>query len=189
MALNSIQIATAIGERLLKLRDGKSLANKVSDLKARLTEVRTELPVTRGLVFCAGCPHNTSTILPDGARGFSGIGCHWMAQFMDRAVEGYTHMGAEGANWIGEAKFSTCNHVFQNIGDGTYNHSGIMSVRAAIGSGINMTYKILYNDAVALTGGQLHDGGMDAYDIVAEVAYSQMQNGQVIVNFKKPVLS
>lgn len=169
LALNSVQIAAAIGERLLSLRGGKSLANKVSDLKARLTEVRTDLPVTRGLVFCAGCPHNTSTILPEGARGFSGIGCHWMAQFMDRTVEGYTHMGAEGSNWIGEAKFSTCDHVFQNIGDGTYNHSGIMSVRAAVGAGINMTYKILYNDAVALTGGQLHDGGMDAYDIVAEV--------------------
>ncbi len=169
LALNSVQIAAAIGERLLSLRGGKSLANKVSDLKARLTETREELPVTRGLVFCAGCPHNTSTILPDGARGFSGIGCHWMAQFMDRTVEGYTHMGAEGSNWIGEAKFSTCDHVFQNIGDGTYNHSGIMSVRAATGSGINMTYKILYNDAVALTGGQVHDGGLDAYDIVAEV--------------------
>ncbi|MBL4751909.1 MAG: indolepyruvate ferredoxin oxidoreductase family protein [Amylibacter sp.] len=169
MALNSVQIAAAIGERLLTLRGGKTLANKVSDLKARLTETRTELPVTRGLVFCAGCPHNSSTILPTGARGFSGIGCHWMAQFMDRAVEGYTHMGAEGSNWIGEAKFSTCDHVFQNIGDGTYNHSGIMSVRAAVGAGINMTYKILYNDAVALTGGQSHDGGMDAYDIVAEV--------------------
>jgi len=172
LALNSVQIAAAIGERLLTLRGGKSLENKVSDLKARLTEVREELPVARGLVFCAGCPHNTSTILPDGARGFSGIGCHWMAQFMDRGVEGYTHMGAEGSNWIGEAKFSTCDHVFQNIGDGTYNHSGIMSVRAAVGAGINMTYKILYNDAVALTGGQLHDGGLDAYDIVAEVLAS-----------------
>ncbi len=169
LALNSVQIAAAIGERLLVLKGGKLLANKVNDLQARLTEIRDELPVARGLVFCAGCPHNTSTILPEGARGFSGIGCHWMAQFMDRTVEGYTHMGAEGANWIGEAKFSTCDHVFQNIGDGTYNHSGIMSVRAAVGSGINMTYKILYNDAVALTGGQLHDGGMDAYDIVAEV--------------------
>jgi indolepyruvate ferredoxin oxidoreductase len=169
LALNSVQIAAAMGERLLTLKGGKSLANKVSDLKARLTEVRTELPVTRGLVFCAGCPHNSSTILPTGARGFSGIGCHWMAQFMDRGVEGYTHMGAEGSNWIGEAKFSTCDHVFQNIGDGTYNHSGIMSVRAAVGSGVNMTYKILYNDAVALTGGQVHDGGLDAYDIVAEV--------------------
>jgi indolepyruvate ferredoxin oxidoreductase len=172
LALNPVQIASAIGQRLLTTKSGKSLENKVSDLNARLIETRTELPVARGLVFCAGCPHNSSTILPEGARGFSGIGCHWMAQFMDRGVEGYTHMGAEGSNWIGEAKFSTCDHVFQNIGDGTYNHSGIMSVRAAIGANINMTYKILYNDAVALTGGQLHDGGMDAYDIVAEVLAS-----------------
>lgn len=172
LALNPVQIASAIGQRLLTLKGGKSLENKVSDLNARLSETRTELPVARGLVFCAGCPHNSSTVLPEGARGFSGIGCHWMAQFMDRGVEGYTHMGAEGSNWIGEAKFSTCDHVFQNIGDGTYNHSGIMSVRAAIGAGVNMTYKILYNDAVALTGGQVHDGGMDAYDIVAEVLAS-----------------
>ncbi len=169
MALNAVQIAAAIGQRLLTLKGGQSLENKVSDLKARLSETRIELPVARGLVFCAGCPHNSSTVLPAGARGFSGIGCHWMAQFMDRGVEGYTHMGAEGSNWIGEAKFSTCDHVFQNIGDGTYNHSGIMSIRAAAGAGVNMTYKILYNDAVALTGGQLHDGGMDAYDVVAEV--------------------
>ena len=169
MALNAVQIASAVGQRLLTLKGGQSLENKVSDLKARLSETRIELPVARGLVFCAGCPHNSSTVLPAGARGFSGIGCHWMAQFMGRGVEGYTHMGAEGSNWIGEARFSTCDHVFQNIGDGTYNHSGIMSVRAAVGSGVNMTYKILYNDAVALTGGQVHDGGLDAYDIVAEV--------------------
>lgn len=169
MALNTVQIAAAIGERLLTLSGCNTLKNKVSDLNERLSETRVDLPVERGLVFCAGCPHNSSTILPEGARGFSGIGCHWMAQFMDRGVEGYTHMGAEGSNWIGEAKFSTCDHVFQNIGDGTYNHSGIMSVRAAVGAGVNMTYKILYNDAVALTGGQKHEGDLNAYDVVAEV--------------------
>jgi indolepyruvate ferredoxin oxidoreductase len=169
LALNPIQIAAAIGRRLLSLEGLKPLENKVKSLEVRLSENREDLPVSRGLVFCAGCPHNSSTVLPKNVRGFSGIGCHWMAQFMDRGVDGYTHMGGEGSNWIGEAKFSTCEHVFQNLGDGTYNHSGLMSVRATIGAGINMTYKILYNDAVALTGGQGHDGGLDAYDIVAEL--------------------
>lgn len=169
LALNPIQIAVAIGKRLLSFEGIGPLENKVKALEARLYDKRENLTVSRGLVFCAGCPHNSSTVLPKNARGFSGIGCHWMAQFMDRGVDGYTHMGGEGANWIGEAKFSTCDHVFQNLGDGTYNHSGLMSVRAAIGAGINMTYKILYNDAVALTGGQGHDGGLDAYDIVAEL--------------------
>lgn len=169
LSLKPVQIAAAIGERLIDLPNGKSLQNKLRDVQARLTIKKEDLPVTRGLVFCAGCPHNSSTVLPEGARGFAGIGCHWMVQQMNRNVEGYTHMGAEGANWIGEAKFSTCDHVFQNIGDGTYNHSGLLAIRAACGAGVNITYKILYNDAVALTGGQKNDGDLDAYDIVAEV--------------------
>ena len=115
--------------------------------------------------FCAGCPHNSSTVLPEGARGYAGIGCHWMAQFMDRNVEGNTHMGGEGANWIGEACFSTRRHVFQNIGDGTFNHSGLMAIRAAVAADVNITYKVLYNDAVAMTGGQTHEGGMTPVEI------------------------
>lgn len=99
--------------------------------------------------------------LPEGARGYAGIGCHWMSQMMDRSTEGYTHMGGEGGNWIGEAPFSSRSHVFQNLGDGTYNHSGLMAVRAAIAAGVNITYKILYSDAVAMTGGQSHEGGWD----------------------------
>ena len=120
--------------------------------------------------FCAGCPHNTSTVVPEGMRGYAGIGCHYMAIFMDRKVDGYTHMGGEGANWIGEAKFSTRGHMFQNLGDGTYNHSGLQAIRAAIGSGVNMTFKLLYNDAVAMTGGQTHEGGLDVYQILREVS-------------------
>ena len=112
--------------------------------------------------FCAGCPHNSSTVLPEGARGYAGIGCHWLAQFVPgRKTEGSTHMGGEGANWIGEAPFSKRTHVFQNIGDGTYNHSGLMAIRHAANSGVNITYKILFNDAVAMTGGQKNDGGLD----------------------------
>ncbi len=118
--------------------------------------------------FCAGCPHNSSTTVPEGARAYAGIGCHYMVQWMGRETEGYTHMGGEGANWIGEAPFSTRPHVFQNLGDGTYNHSGLMAIRAAVGAGVNITYKILYNDAVAMTGGQKNDGGLDPERIARE---------------------
>ena len=119
--------------------------------------------------FCSGCPHNSSTKLPEGARAYAGIGCHYMVQWMDRETLGFTHMGGEGANWIGEAPFSTRKHVFQNIGDGTYNHSGIQAIRAAVASNTTMTYKILYNDAVAMTGGQKNDGDLTAHQIAAEL--------------------
>lgn len=163
-ALDPVQIARAIGARA-PCPALKQALDHLPDGKAG----GTELGVARTPYFCAGCPHNTSTRLPDGARGYAGIGCHWMAQSMGRNVEGYTHMGGEGANWIGEARFSTRKHIFQNLGDGTYNHSGLMAIRAAIDSGVNITFKILYNDAVAMTGGQTHEGGMDLYRIAREV--------------------
>src|SRR6202049_4936944 len=103
-------------------------------------------------------------------RAYAGIGCHYMAQWMDRSTQGYTHMGGEGANWIGEAPFSNRNHVFQNLGDGTYNHSGYMAIRAAIASNTNITYKILFNDAVAMTGGQPNDGGLTVPQVARQVA-------------------
>ncbi|MBO6638218.1 MAG: indolepyruvate ferredoxin oxidoreductase family protein [Roseitalea sp.] len=168
-ALNPMQIAVAIGKRVAKHAADRELSARSERLSAMLAEEREELGVERKPYFCAGCPHNSSTVLPDGARGYAGIGCHWMAQFMDREVDGYTHMGGEGANWIGESKFSKRSHVFQNLGDGTYNHSGLMALRAAVGSRTNITFKILYNDAVAMTGGQTHDGGMTVRDIAAEV--------------------
>ncbi|MEE9387759.1 MAG: indolepyruvate ferredoxin oxidoreductase family protein [Paracoccaceae bacterium] len=119
--------------------------------------------------FCSGCPHNTSTKIPKGSRAYAGIGCHYMVQWMDRDTVGFTQMGGEGANWIGEAPFSKREHVFQNLGDGTYNHSGIQAIRAAVAAGTTMTYKILFNDAVAMTGGQPNDGGLDAARIAHEV--------------------
>src|SRR5256885_7841571 len=84
-------------------------------------------------------------------RAYAGIGCHFMSQWMDRNTLGWTHMGGEGGNWIGEALLSKRNHVFQNLGDGTYNHSGYLAIRAAAAAGVNITYKILFNDAVAMT--------------------------------------
>ena len=182
-ALNPVQIATAIGSRLLAKSHELTLESKqdtnititqlqenVDTIHRALKTDREALALQRRPYFCAGCPHNSSTIIPEGTRAYAGIGCHYMVQFMNRATEGYTHMGGEGANWIGESKFSKRKHVFQNIGDGTYNHSGIMAIRAAAGAGTNMTYKILYNDAVAMTGGQAHEGGMTLYDMAKEVA-------------------
>ncbi|MBL8907932.1 MAG: indolepyruvate ferredoxin oxidoreductase family protein [Rhizobiales bacterium] len=157
------QIAIAIGERILKTGDWPQIAAKVAAIKAAQARISNQPDlVTRIPYFCAGCPHNSSTVLPEGARGYAGIGCHWMVQFIpERNTEGSTQMGGEGANWIGEAPFSKRKHVFQNLGDGTYNHSGILAIRAAIASGVNITYKILYNDAVAMTGGQHHDGPLN----------------------------
>ncbi len=165
-------IAIAIGERLNKQVKNEQIAKEVARLKAaqrsvsNLHEAATRIPY-----FCAGCPHNSSTTVPEGGRAYAGIGCHWMAQYVpERRTEGSTHMGAEGANWIGEAPFSKRKHVFQNLGDGTYNHSGILAIRAAAAAGVNITYKILYNDAVAMTGGQGHDGELTVPQIAQQVA-------------------
>jgi indolepyruvate ferredoxin oxidoreductase len=158
-ALDVIAIATCIGDRLLKFSPQPELAARVAQLKEMRQRLsKTEEVTNRRAYFCAGCPHNTSTVIPEGSRAYAGIGCHYMAQWMDRETLGFTHMGGEGANWMGEALFSTRNHVFQNIGDGTYNHSGSLAIRAAIAAGVNVTYKILFNDAVAMTGGQANDG-------------------------------
>jgi indolepyruvate ferredoxin oxidoreductase len=169
-ALDPNDVAICIGERLLRYVSNENLAGRVVRLKeaqaalAQAQDVAVRLPY-----FCSGCPHNTSTVVPEGMRAYAGIGCHFMVQWMDRNTLGFTHMGGEGANWIGEAPFSQRQHVFQNLGDGTYNHSGYMAIRAAIASGVNITYKILYNDAVAMTGGQKNDGGLSVDQIARQV--------------------
>ncbi|HOV03338.1 MAG TPA: indolepyruvate ferredoxin oxidoreductase family protein, partial [Kaistiaceae bacterium] len=169
--LDSGEIAIGLGRRLLAFSTDERLAHRVAALERAAADF-TALPeiADRRAHFCAGCPHNTSTVVPEGARAFAGIGCHYMAQWMERGVEGYTQMGGEGANWVGEAPFSTVGHVFQNLGDGTYNHSGYLAVRAAAAAGVNITYKILFNDAVAMTGGQPNDGGLTVPEIAAQVA-------------------
>ncbi len=169
--INSMEVAKIIGSHLLenKTINIKSYHEKLHKIETNVAKKINSLSSERTPYFCAGCPHNSSTVLPEGARGYAGIGCHWMVQFMDRNTEGFTHMGGEGANWIGESCFTNRNHVFQNIGDGTFNHSGIMSIRAAIASNVNITFKILYNDAVAMTGGQSHEGGMTSIEIAHQL--------------------
>ncbi|WP_071673298.1 indolepyruvate ferredoxin oxidoreductase family protein [Nioella nitratireducens] len=169
-ALDPNDIAVKLGNILIeegrgtdRIRAGITQVNEA--LRAdNAQELATRLPW-----FCAGCPHNTSTKVPEGARGGAGIGCHFMARWMDRNTEAFTHMGAEGVNWVGEAPFSTRKHIFQNLGEGTYNHSGILAIRAALAAGTNITYKILFNDAVAMTGGQHNEGDLQPERIAHEI--------------------
>jgi indolepyruvate ferredoxin oxidoreductase len=170
-ALDSNDVAICIGERLLHYARNDELAANVARLKSAQRALAETVDVAQRVpYFCSGCPHNTSTRVPEDSRAYAGIGCHFMAQWMDRKTLGFTQMGGEGANWIGEAPFSNREHVFQNLGDGTYNHSGYLAIRAAIDAGATMTYKILYNDAVAMTGGQANEGGLNVPQIARQVA-------------------
>ena len=126
--------------------------------------------------FCSGCPHNTSTKVPEGSSATAGIGCHAMATWMDRRTETITQMGGEGMTWVGQAPFTKTPHLFVNLGDGTYSHSGSLALRAAIAAKVNVTYKILANDAVAMTGGQPVEGSLDAARIVRQVAAEGVQH-------------
>lgn len=167
--LDSNQVALAIGSRLLRLKYDQTLAVKVNQLRG-LNEAKTTPPaMLRTPYFCPGCPHNTSTRVPEGSHALAGIGCHFMAQWMDRDTARYTQMGGEGASWIGEAPFSKREHMFQNIGDGTYFHSGLLALRATVSAKVNVTYKILFNDAVAMTGGQSVDGPLTVPRITQQV--------------------
>ncbi|MCZ0962192.1 indolepyruvate ferredoxin oxidoreductase family protein [Paracoccus benzoatiresistens] len=169
-ALDPVLIAQRLGDILVE--EGRR-TDRLEAALSKLSEVRRaeNAPeiATRTPWFCSGCPHNTSTRLPEGSRAYAGIGCHYMVQWMGRETTGFTHMGGEGVNWVGEAPFSKRAHVFQNLGDGTYNHSGSLAIRAAIAAGTNITYKILFNDAVAMTGGQPNEGGLTAQQIAAEL--------------------
>ena len=160
-------IARALVRRLLPLAQGElraQLEARVAFLDAREGAVAKSVPIAvRTPYFCSGCPHNTSTKVPQGSRALAGIGCHYMAQWMDRETSTFTHMGAEGVTWAGAAHFTSEKHVFINIGDGTYFHSGLLAIRAAVSSKVNATYKVLFNDAVAMTGGQRHDGPLNPW--------------------------
>jgi len=170
-ALDPNEIAIALGERILRtIGPSEEIAAHVSRLRqfqAMLVDTRDV--ATRTPYFCSGCPHNSSTKVPEGSVAAAGIGCHYMALWMDRSTSGFTQMGGEGAQWVGQAPFVTRNHIFQNLGDGTYNHSGVLAIRFAKASGANITYKILYNDAVAMTGGQQHEGGLSVEAIAAQL--------------------
>jgi len=160
--LTPARIARVIADRIQKFYVSDSIRARLQFLEEkdrRLEERNTD--IKRVPYFCSGCPHNTSTNVPEGSRALAGIGCHYMVTWMDRSTTTFSHMGAEGVSWIGQSPFSDDDHVFTNLGDGTYFHSGIMAIRASVAAGVNITYKILYNDAVAMTGGQTMDGPLD----------------------------
>jgi len=181
-------IARAIGRRLLRLGvDADTRAH--IEARLALNEAKERSLATAGLDtgdrapwFCSGCPHNTSTKVPEGSRALAGIGCHYMVLWMDRQTSTFTQMGGEGVPWVGQAPFTTEKHVFANLGDGTYFHSGLLAIRQAIAAGVNITYKLLYNDAVAMTGGQTVGERPEGHSVL------QIQKSLVAEGVKKLVI-
>ena len=173
--LTPAMIARVIAQRIERLelqpRTMEKLRARVDWINAKEKALsKPKITLNRVPYFCSGCPHNTSTKVPEGSRATAGIGCHVMAIWMDRSTSTFTHMGGEGVPWIGQAPFTSTKHMFANLGDGTYYHSGILAIRAAVAAKVNITYKILYNDAVAMTGGQPVDGPISPALIAQQVA-------------------
>ena len=165
-------VATAIARRLLRIVPDEEIARRLPRIEREARALQDGMASPSRLPhFCSGCPHNTSTRVPEDSIAVAGIGCHYMATWMDdRDTKTYTQMGGEGATWIGQAPFTETSHVFQNLGDGTYAHSGLLAVRAAVAAGVNMTYKILHNDAVAMTGGQPVEGAITVERMARQLA-------------------
>ncbi|MCE3001407.1 MAG: indolepyruvate ferredoxin oxidoreductase family protein [Xanthomonadaceae bacterium] len=168
--LTPAMIALVIAKRLARFFTSEAIRDRIAFIHAK--EAELALPranFARPAHYCSGCPHNSSTVVPEGSRALGGIGCHYMVTWMDRRTDTFTQMGGEGATWCGQAPFTQEKHVFQNLGDGTYFHSGSLAIRQAIAAKVNITYKILYNDAVAMTGGQPVDGTLSVPDIAHQV--------------------
>ena len=183
VVLEPLEVAQVIGARLRALRlADEALAARLAALGARVEEARARGAegLTRPPYFCSGCPHNTSTRVPDGSVASAGIGCHTMALYMQRSTLPPTQMGGEGMSWVGIAPFTDMPHAFQNLGDGTYFHSGLLAVRAAVTAGVNITYKILVNDAVAMTGGQAVEGQLSVAEISRQLRAERVQEIAVV---------
>jgi indolepyruvate ferredoxin oxidoreductase len=186
--LNPTQIARAIAKRIHGSSQTEAVNRKIEESlnfldKKDLSSEKNSINIERIPYFCSGCPHNISTEVPSGSRAAAGIGCHYMSIWMDRNTETFTQMGGEGANWLGQAPFTTTDHIFVNIGDGTYFHSGILAIRAAVAANVNVTYKILYNDAVAMTGGQSMDGPLDVSSITWQVRAEGVNQISVVSDY------
>ncbi|PXA88483.1 indolepyruvate ferredoxin oxidoreductase family protein [Caulobacter sp. D4A] len=182
-SLSVAEIALAIYDRLPPgphMERARAYLDRVS--AAGVAAVSLAADQARKPFFCSGCPHNTSTKLPEGSRALAGIGCHYMAGFNDPSTDLNTHMGGEGLTWVGAAPFTTEKHVFQNLGDGTYNHSGSLAIRAAVAAGAHITYKLLFNDAVAMTGGQRAESGFTPAQITRQLASEGVSKTVIVVD-------
>ncbi len=181
-------IAKAIAKRLKKLGVPEDVAarmdRRLAEIDARERALAALKVDTGDRIpwFCSGCPHNTSTRVPEGSRALAGIGCHFMAVWMDRSTSTFSQMGGEGVAWVGQAPFTKDAHVFANLGDGTYFHSGLLAIRQAVAAGVNITYKVLYNDAVAMTGGQQVGERPEGHSVL------QIQKSLVAEGVKKLVI-
>jgi indolepyruvate ferredoxin oxidoreductase len=181
--LSPARIGRAIASRIARFYTSDRIKARLAFLEAKERALATpRVTVARTPYFCAGCPHNTSTRVPEGSRATAGIGCHFMVVWMDRETATFTHMGAEGVPWIGQAPFTETQHVFANLGDGTYFHSGLLAIRASIAAKVPITYKILYNDAVAMTGGQQVDGQLSVPQITRQLAAEGVEKIVVVTD-------
>lgn len=178
--LSPTLIGKHVVERLKQFADTSAYSERLDVLIEQYERKSSPSDVVRMPYFCSGCPHNTSTKVPEGSRALAGIGCHYMAMWMDRETYMFSQMGGEGVPWIGQAPFTSEKHIFVNLGDGTYFHSGLLAIRAAVAGNVNITYKILYNDAVAMTGGQPVDGTLTVEQIAQQVASEGVKHIRVV---------
>ena len=185
--LTPAMIARVIAQRLRPFFTSKKIDERITfiERKERVLS-KPRLVSERQATFCSGCPHNRSTVVPEGSIAAGGIGCHYLAIMSDRRpTQTVTHMGGEGIPWVGIAPFSETEHIFQNLGDGTYFHSGILAIRQAVAAEVNITYKILYNDAVAMTGGQSIDGSLTVNELISQLRSEGVKRIELVSDYPK----
>ncbi|HEX6735500.1 MAG TPA: indolepyruvate ferredoxin oxidoreductase family protein, partial [Azonexus sp.] len=181
--LSVATIARVIAERIGRFFTSPAIEARLQLLAGKQQAARMPMVLAeRTPYFCSGCPHNTSTKVPEGSRAVAGIGCHYMATWMDRQTATFTHMGGEGVPWVGQAPFTEEKHIFANLGDGTYFHSGLLAIRQALSAKVPITYKILYNDAVAMTGGQPVDGILSVARITRQLEAEGVDRMVIVTN-------
>ncbi|MEK0082918.1 indolepyruvate ferredoxin oxidoreductase family protein [Benzoatithermus flavus] len=182
--LTPAMIARVIAARIARFHSSRRIEERLAFIASKEAALaRQRLAIQRVPHYCSGCPHNTSTRVPEGSRALAGIGCHYMATWIyPTSTQTFSQMGGEGAAWIGQAPFTETRHVFANLGDGTYYHSGILAIRAAVAAHVNITYKILYNDAVAMTGGQPVEGSLTVAQLVAQLAAEGLERIEVVAD-------
>jgi indolepyruvate ferredoxin oxidoreductase len=181
--LSPAQIARVIAERIDRYFTSTRIRQRLELIETKeRTLAMPVIAIQRTPTFCPGCPHNTSTKVPEGSMALAGIGCHYMVTWMDRDTATFSHMGGEGVAWIGQAPFTERKHMFVNLGDGTYFHSGLLAIRAAVAAGVNITYKLLYNDAVAMTGGQPLDGTLTVPQLAAQIRAEGLERIVVVTD-------